>query len=34
MRCFQLIERSDFIPALAQLEFRKGGVEQVLLDLV
>jgi hypothetical protein len=29
-----LIERSDFIPALAQLELGKGGVKEVLLDLV
>jgi hypothetical protein len=28
------MERSDFIPALAQLELRKDGVEQVLLDLI
>ena len=34
MGCSLLTERSDFIPALAQLELRKGGVEQVRLDLV
>jgi hypothetical protein len=29
-----LIERRDFIPALAQLGLRKGSVKEVLLDLV
>jgi len=34
MQCSLLIERRDFIPALAQLELRKGSVKEVLLDLV
>jgi hypothetical protein len=30
----RLIERSDFIPALAQFELRKGSVKEALADLV
>lgn len=29
-----LIERSNLIPTLAQLQLRKGGVKEVLLNLV